>query len=221
MGKSKDTNTVSPKGRQTILVLLILGLCAGAYLFFGTPKTTQNNNDDMTRNLPSIEDVNIEKEKANLDKATKEVDVLVDVVENVDDGKRVSLFVEEYGRPNPFLPPSESISDIARYGFDLMAPPETLSSEEVEAAKIMTTKVSGIMYNTKSSSAILNIEGSDYLVRSGDYINKYKVLAIAPDTVTVQLGNNVYKARVGEVITETLNHNTIDNLSNKFGGANK
>ena len=59
------------------------------------------------------------------------------------------------------------------------------------------------------------------MVRAGDYINRYKVLAIAPDMVTVQLGNNVYKAKVGEIITETLNHNTIDNLSNKFGGANK
>ena len=106
-----------------------------------------------------------------------------------------------------------------KYGFELMAPPEELSSEDSEAAKVMTTKVSGIMYNDNNSSAILNIEGSDYLVRSGDYIHKYKVLAIASDSVTVQLGNNIYKAKVGEIITESLKHNTIDNLQNKFGGA--
>lgn len=220
MEKKDNSYSMSPKGKRTILVLLVAGLLSVAYLFLGGAKPSTQSQNNQT-NMPSIEDMNIEKEKANLNKATKEVDVLVDVEENVDDGKRVSLFVEEYGRSNPFLPPNESITDTMRYGFDIMAPPETLSTEDVEAAKIMTTKISGIMYNSKSSSAILNIEGSDYLVHSGDNINRYKVLAIAPDTVTVQLGNNVYKAKVGEVITETLNHNTIDNLSNKFGGANK
>ncbi len=217
MNTKQNTNSMSSKGKLTLLLLLVIGLVGAYYVFFNeggniTPKKQEN-----VSNLPSLEDLSVEKEKTNPEKTTKEIEV----VEEEDNGRRVSLYLEDFGRSNPFLPPSESISDSARYGFDLLAPPETLSSEEVEAAKIMTTKVSGIMYNSKSSSAILNIEGSDYLVRSGDYINKYKVLAIAPDTVTVQLGNNVYKAKVGEVITETLNHNTIDNLSNKFGGAYK
>lgn len=212
---NRNTNGLSSQGKLILLVLIVVGLMAGGYLFYTGNNKTQKPQENIS-NLPTLEEMSIEKEKKSRN-ATEEIEV----IENEDNGKRVSLHVEDYGRSNPFLPPNESISDSAKYGFDLLAPPESLSSQEVEAAKIMTTKISGIMYNPKSSSAILNIEGSDYLVRAGDYINRYKVLAIAPDMVTVQLGNNIYKAKVGEIITETLNHNTIDNLSNKFGGANK
>ena len=83
----------------------------------------------------------------------------------------------------------------------------------------MTTKVSGIMFDKFNPSAILNISGADYLVRTGDVVNNYKVLSIAQDTVTVQYGANVYKAGVGELFTgEGINYNTISNLQNKFGG---
>ena len=75
------------------------------------------------------------------------------------------------------------------------------------------------MYDNYNPSAILNIENNDYLVRSGDVINGYKILAISPSTVTVQLGRNVYKAGVGQIVTDgDLNFNTISNLSHKFGG---
>ena len=79
------------------------------------------------------------------------------------------------------------------------------------------------MFDKYNPSAIINIEGLDYLVRSGDVINGYKVLAISPQTVTVQLGANVYKAGVGELVTkdEGINYNKVSNLSKKFGGAKK
>ena len=36
------------------------------------------------------------------------------------------------------------------------------------------------------------------------------------DSVTVKLGNNVYKAGIGEILTEgSLNHNDVSNLGNK------
>ena len=72
----------------------------------------------------------------------------------------------------------------------------------------------------KSDFKYVSREDADYLVRSGDVINGYKVLAISPTTVTVQLGPNVYKAGVGEVVDEgAINYNTVSNLSSKFGGA--
>ena len=78
------------------------------------------------------------------------------------------------------------------------------------------------MYDKQNPSAILNIESSDYLVRSGDVVNGYKVLSISPQTVTVQLGANVYKAGVGELLaTDGLQYNTISNLDKKFGGSKK
>lgn len=77
------------------------------------------------------------------------------------------------------------------------------------------------MFDKYNPSAIINIEDTDYLVRSGDVINGYKILAISPQTVTVQLGSNIYKAGVGEIVTkdEGLNYNQVSNLSKKFGGA--
>lgn len=80
------------------------------------------------------------------------------------------------------------------------------------------------MYDRNNPSAILNIEGSDYLVRSGDVINGYKVLSIGKNSVTVQMGSNVYKAGVGQLVTSgqaDVNYNKVANLNKKFGGANR
>ena len=91
-------------------------------------------------------------------------------------------------------------------------------SVDTTATEIMTTKVSGIMFDKFNPSAILNINGTDYLVRSGDIINGYKILSIGKETVTVQFGSNVYKASVGELFTgQGINYNTVSNLENKFG----
>lgn len=210
----KFNEKFSPTGKKILLGLLILGVVALLLLVVGLGKS-KTQQPETVAELPSIEDISIEEQKVELEEIAKDIDI----VEETEEDKTVVVAVETVGRADPFLPSSESISNTMKYGFELMAPPEELSSEDSEAAKVMTTKVSGIMYNDNNSSAILNIEGSDYLVRSGDYIHKYKVLAIASDSVTVQLGNNIYKAKVGEIITESLKHNTIDNLQNKFGGA--
>ena len=109
-----------------------------------------------------------------------------------------------------------SISDVPAYS--LVAPPEVID-ENSDAARVMDTIVSGILFDKYSPSAILNIEGNEYLVKKGDVVNNYKVLNIAQDSVTVKLGANVYKAGIGEILTEgTLNHSNVPNLNNKFGG---
>jgi len=131
-------------------------------------------------------------------------------------------------KANPFVPyrslgdevrKPKLINDVPKY--DLIAPPDVVG-ENAPAAKIMDTVVSGILFDKFSPSAILNIEGTDYLVKKGDVVNNYKVLAIAQDSVTVQLGKNTYKAGIGEILTEgSLNHNNVSNLSKKFGGEQK
>lgn len=140
--------------------------------------------------------------------------------------KTVSLSVVDTGRADPFLPESERLakSSVASSGklkppSYLMAPPEAII-EDNDAVAVVKTKVSGIMYDKYNPSAILNINGMDHLVRSGDLINNYKVLSISPDTVTVQLGKNVYKAGVGQLfVNDGLIYNSVANLENKFGGA--
>lgn len=130
--------------------------------------------------------------------------------------KMVMITVDNSGRSNPFLPAGENvIPGSLPY---LSAPPETVAAG-TDATKVMTTTISGILYDKYSPSAIINIEGTDYLVKRGDVINHYRILGIEKTQVLVQLGKNVYKAGVGELLTQTdLNFNTISNLNKKFGG---
>lgn len=125
-------------------------------------------------------------------------------------------------KANPFLPYRDlgvaltSADDVPAY--TLVEPPAVVDGNS-DAARVMDTIVSGILYDKYSPSAILNIEGNDYLVKKGDVVNNYKVVSIVQDSVTVKLGSNVYKAGIGEILTEgSLNHNDVSNLNNKFGG---
>lgn len=124
-------------------------------------------------------------------------------------------------KANPFLPYREIsatpvVSDVPK--FDLVEPPDVIV-ESSEAARVMDTTVSGILYDKYSPSAILNIEGNDYLVKKGDVVNNYKVVNILQDSVTVKLGSNTFKAGIGEILTEgSVNYNDVSNLNKKFGG---
>ena len=124
-------------------------------------------------------------------------------------------------KANPFLPYKEistSSSQVDVPKGNIVEPPTTLG-EDPDAVRVMDTIVSGILYDKFSPSAILNIEGNDYLVKKGDVVNNYNVLAITQDSVTVKLGANTYKAGIGQILTEgSLNHNDVSNLNNKFGG---
>ena len=132
----------------------------------------------------------------------------------------ISLTIENTGRANPFMPEGGGIESIGGYiSVDMIAPPDNIT-QNTDASTVITTKVTGILYDMYKPSAILNLEGSDYLVRAGDYIKNYKVLSIGRNNVTVQLGANVYKAGVGELFsTDGINHNTISNLETKFGSS--
>ena len=141
-----------------------------------------------------------------------------------DNSSMVAMSIVDMGRSDPFLPGSEAAAakpkskpKPPKYAKFLTPPPESIVVDTT-VTNVMTTKVSGIMYDKFNPSAILNITGSDYLVRTGDVINGYKILSIGKDTVTVQYGANVYKASVGEIFTaQGINFNTISNLQNKFG----
>lgn len=124
-------------------------------------------------------------------------------------------------KQNPFLPcnnidSTTSVSDVPKQY--LVEPPESIS-ESSDAVRLMDTIVSGILYDDFSPSAILNIEGNDYLVKKGDVVNNYKILNITRNSVAVKLGENSYSAGIGEILTEgEVNHSNIPNLNNKFGG---
>ncbi len=192
------------------------------------------NSDDIMVEPGNANDIGATNNKNKKDKKIlkdsneDEIDIIANKTE-----KMVPLVVEESGRADPFLPANEAVNkdeasaqkllelQKAKLKYDLIEPPNSAQANE-DAQKVLTTTVSGIMYDQTSPSAILNIEGSDFLVRSGDVVNGYKVLAISPSVVTVQLGSNIYKAGVGQLlVTDGINYNTVPNLSKKFGGAKK
>ena len=131
-------------------------------------------------------------------------------------------------KANPFLPYRSLgdeeikpvlVNDVPQ--FSLIEPPEVIE-ESSEAAKVMDTIVSGILFDKYSPTAIINIGGSDFLVKKGDVINNYKVMNIMKDSVTVKLGNNTYTAGIGEIIQkDSVNFNEISNLNKKFGGVRR
>lgn len=130
--------------------------------------------------------------------------------------KTVMISVSNAGRPDPFMPTGDSIA--ATYAY-LTPPPETLPTD-TDVSKVMATTISGILYDKYSPSAIIKIEGTDYLVKRGDVINKYKILSIGKSQVAVQLGKNIYRAGVGELLTKTsFNEGNIPNLNKRFGGS--
>lgn len=205
-----------------------LGVLFLAIIMINTTGCTQGNSGDSPDDITNIEvnqqpqeTVKVGNDGVNAAIAPDDVSIVAD--QATKNSTMVAMSVEDMGRSDPFLPEAEKGKRVVQkkpaYSSYLMPPPETITVDTM-ATDVMTTKVSGIMYDKFNPSAILNISGSDYLVRSGDVINGYKVLSIGRETVTVQYGSNVYKASVGELFTgEGVNFNTISNLNSKFGGS--
>lgn len=131
--------------------------------------------------------------------------------------KMVVISVADNYHPNPFLPSGENLMSMSS---SYLPPPPTNLPTGTDAGKIIATTISGILYDKYSPSAIINIEGADYLVKRGDVINNYRILSIDKTQVVVQLGKNIYKAGVGELLSQAdLNYSSnIANLNKKFGG---
>lgn len=125
------------------------------------------------------------------------------------------------GRENPFLPYKEKKVVSGNYdnlGFELVEPP-SMSIPDPMAEELMQTTISGIMYDTRNPSAIVNINGEDQLVRRGDRLYGFSILDITRDKVVIKSGSNIYRASVGQSITnEGVNINEVANLQRKFGG---
>ena len=203
-------------------------------VMINTSGCTQGNNasDDNVTSLPDASTEEVQQDTVKVGNDGVNAAIAPDDVSVVSDqsmsnsGAMVAMSVEDMGRSDPFLPEGDAAAVRAKakakpkpsYASYLMPPPESLKVDSTATA-IMTTKVSGIMYDKYNPSAILNISDTDYLVRAGDIVNGYKILSIGRETVTVQYGSNVYKASVGEMFTENgLNFNAISNLNGKFGG---
>ena len=207
-------------------VIVAAALVLGSIIFmFAGPKNTQVANNMLNNqiNNPPAQ-VEQQQDSSEESKATEEEIPVVDDsdAKKMKAEKKIVLSVDSAGRANPFLPTFDDFNNNYYAGIppQSLLPPDKYGNEP-DAQDLLRVAVSGILFDNHNPAAILNMEGTDYLVRTGDVINNYKILAIYKDNVAVQLGDNIYKAGVGELLAlNKLNHNVVPNLEKRFGGSN-
>ncbi|MCR4881746.1 MAG: hypothetical protein K6A44_07335 [bacterium] len=133
-------------------------------------------------------------------------------------GKNATLDIDSEGRTTPFVPYRErnlAYSSL-NYG-DLPYPPLTGEMND-DLNNLISAKVTGILYDTVSPSAIINVLNEDYLVKPGDEIESFQISSITKDYVAIKTGSNVYRAKVGDIVDGELYGSGIYNLGHKFAG---
>lgn len=123
---------------------------------------------------------------------------------------------------NPFLPPvsAPKTTKVKNKNPYYLLPPTELK-ENSDAKILMNTMVSGIMYDSYSPSAIIQISGTDYFVKKNDIIQGFKIVGINKDSVVIKRGANVYNAKVGQILAtlESTNNTGTYDINNRFGGS--
>lgn len=136
-----------------------------------------------------------------------------------DANKKILVPVATGGRVNPFMPYQQENIVANMPQFDIIAPPMDIPEEDPLNDELMSTKISGIMYDSSRPSAIINFDGTDHLVHKGDRVKGYSVIDITPNRVVLKYGSNIYRASVGQQLNESLNFNEVSNINSQFGGA--
>ncbi len=149
--------------------------------------------------------------------------------QNSQENDSIMVVYNRAARINPFKPPviTSTASDIPyetinNTQFEIIEPP-TASIPDENLTKLLQTQISGIMYDSQSPAAIVNINGVDQFVKTGDVISGYKIEKITKDKVQISYKNNSYVASVGELFTKGYleQQQAVANLENKFAGRNK
>lgn len=145
------------------------------------------------------------------------------------DVNNVTISIGDVGRKNPFAKvggssKSKSSSGFKSAGdgldFEIIEPPE-LGPEDKTITKLLETKVTGIMYDARRPSAIVNIDGVDQLVRVGDILSGFEFISITRNKVVIRSDDNIYRASVGQPLNaeKITNPVEISNLESKFKGS--
>ncbi len=128
------------------------------------------------------------------------------------------LDIDSEGRTSPFVPYRERNLSYTNVNFgDLPLPPEAGEMDE-SINTLISAKVTGILYEQNSPSAIINVMNEDYVVKPGDKIESFEISAITKDYVSVKTGTNVYRAKVGDIVDGELYGTGVYNLGHRFAG---
>jgi len=122
---------------------------------------------------------------------------------------KVIINVVNIGRDNPFKPYGLKSTDMLNsdniklpagitYG-DIPPPPTFDPVSSGELKNMLECKISGILYDPEGKSvAIVNVKGTDYMVRKGDSVYDYYVERIGKNFITLRYMNNRYTLSPGE-----------------------
>ena len=145
-----------------------------------------------------------------------------------DEEPTVVLNVSGVGRANPFEPygdktlayktGSNMSSGIKLPPNSSLAPPPNLNQQDSTLSALMQVKVSGILYDAKKPTAIVNIDNTDYLVHRGDYIFNFYIKDIYKNEVAIASGNNIYRAGIGEIVYGD-SSSSVNNMQSGFGSS--
>lgn len=136
-----------------------------------------------------------------------------------DKSKQVVIPVTNGGRVNPFMPYNSTLANVKPPEFDLIPPPLDVPQVDPFVDNMVSTKISGIMYDSQRPSAIINCGGSDHLVHKGDKVQGYQVIDITKDRVVLKYGSNIFRATVGQALDGNgVVFNEVSNLNRQFGG---
>lgn len=116
---------------------------------------------------------------------------------------KTSIQIVTTGRLNPFVPVGNlnNIGFITSPKIDILPPSETLGEPDPLLDKLMSIKVSGILYDGVNSSAVINLGGVDYFVQKGDKIDSFTVVDITKTSVAIKEKNNIFSASIGQSFT--------------------
>lgn len=144
---------------------------------------------------------------------------------NPGEKKNVVVAVNNGGRVDPFVPfitKEPALLPISAPKFDVIPPPIDIPGEiNPMYDDMVSTRISGIMYDKTRPSAIITVGGVDQLVHKGDVVKDYSIIDITKDRVVLKNGTNIYRASVGQEVNNGVNFNQVSNISRQFGGAYK
>ena len=163
--------------------------------------------EDTVAVAPSVKKEKDTKEEKKLDEITLSA-------------KNASFEIDSGGRTSPFVPYKERNLTYSgmNYG-EIPLPPSTGVADE-NVAKLISARVTGIVYEEDSPSAIINVLDGDYLVKPGDKVESFEIEAIEKNYVAIKTGSNVYRAKVGDIVDGELYGTGIYNLGHRFAGSN-
>jgi len=178
--------------KVTILILSLMVLCC---LFFPQVKASEAETS-VGAKISTLKDIGVAS----------------------DNEEKVVISIINFGRNNPFKPydPKKRKSDGVDLG-DIPYPPSYLSEEDEGYKLLLSTVVSGILYDPHAKSvAIVKIKNDDYMLHKGDIVEGIIVENIAKNSITLRYGQNTYTRAVGNIVDGNINYDSVERQEKIF-----